>query len=201
MDAVRYYLALILWMSVLPAVASWFIIHPFIGTWRRLGPRVAYSIVAILVFLSMAALFAARKPALSIEFGFNPWLTAVGAISYLASGYFEVMCRRHLKARTLIGVPEVAPRPENQKLLQEGIYARVRHPRYVSVILGTLGFALFTNYLAMYVCFPIWVGALYLVILLEERELVERFGDSYRDYQVRVPRFIPRLAGRPSARP
>ena len=37
------------------------------------------------------------------------------------------------------------------------------------------------------------VPILHLVVLLEERELLERFGDAYRDYAGRVPRYVPRL--------
>jgi len=33
---------------------------------------------------------------------------------------------------------------------------------------------------------------LHLVTVLEERELVSRFGDAYREYQHRAPRFVPR---------
>jgi protein-S-isoprenylcysteine O-methyltransferase Ste14 len=31
------------------------------------------------------------------------------------------------------------------------------------------------------------------MIVFEERELVERFGEEYRKYQRRVPQLIPRL--------
>jgi protein-S-isoprenylcysteine O-methyltransferase Ste14 len=31
-----------------------------------------------------------------------------------------------------------------------------------------------------------------IMIRMEERELVERFGKSYREYQKKVPAFIPR---------
>ena len=35
---------------------------------------------------------------------------------------------------------------EPQRLLDEGIYARMRHPRYVSVFIGTLGWSLMSNH-------------------------------------------------------
>jgi protein-S-isoprenylcysteine O-methyltransferase Ste14 len=37
---------------------------------------------------------------------------------------------------------------------------------------------------------------LYGITLMEERELVERFGQAYRQYQQRVPRFVPRMPKR-----
>jgi len=36
------------------------------------------------------------------------------------------------------------------------------------------------------------VAGIYAVALLEERELLARFGDEYRTYCRRVPRFIPK---------
>jgi hypothetical protein len=34
----------------------------------------------------------------------------------------------------------------------------------------------------------------YLVVVQEEQVLAERYGDAYRDYRARVPRFIPKLS-------
>ena len=81
-------------------------------------------------------------------------------------------------------------------MLKEGIYARVRHPRYVAVIIGIAAVALFVNYLGIYVFTVLAVPALWLVVILEERELAERYGREYEQYQREVPMFIPRLRSR-----
>jgi protein-S-isoprenylcysteine O-methyltransferase Ste14 len=88
---------------------------------------------------------------------------------------------------------DYSPDPSPQELVTEGIYARIRHPRYLSVLLGLVGLALMANYFGIYVVVAAFVPGLYAIIILEERELVERFGDAYRDYCKRVPRLIPRL--------
>jgi protein-S-isoprenylcysteine O-methyltransferase Ste14 len=55
------------------------------------------------------------------------------------------------------------------------------------------GTALFVNYLAVYVLVLATVPVLYLTVRLEERELVERFGEAYERYMAEVPRFLPRV--------
>ncbi len=84
------------------------------------------------------------------------------------------------------------PSGKEGRLLQLGIYGRVRHPPYLGVMLGTVAMALFTNYLAAYALAAIAFPWLYLIIVLEERELRDRFGEAYRIYQQQVPRLVPR---------
>ena len=37
--------------------------------------------------------------------------------------------------------------------------------------------------------------AFWLIVLFEERELRDRFGEAYAEYARRVPRFVPRWRG------
>ncbi|MDH3369164.1 MAG: isoprenylcysteine carboxylmethyltransferase family protein, partial [Gemmatimonadota bacterium] len=91
----------------------------------------------------------------------------------------------------LSGIPELR-KGDPGRLLTEGIYARLRHPRYVEVILGVISYALVANYLGGYVVVLVTVASMVPLVLLEERELRDRFGDAYDEYARRVPRFIPR---------
>ena len=80
---------------------------------------------------------------------------------------------------------------DHGKLLTEGIYGTIRHPRYVKLVLFILAYSFLANYLASYAVAFLTVPILYLVVLLEERELAERFGSAYEEYCDRVPRFFP----------
>ena len=78
-------------------------------------------------------------------------------------------------------------------LVVDGPYRWIRHPLY------TLG-GLFWSCLGVTTAlWPVAIGFLSIVLLLalrvsrEERELEERFGDSYRQYKLRTGRFFPRL--------
>lgn len=71
------------------------------------------------------------------------------------------------------------------------LYKHVRHPLYVGWALAfwatptmSLGHLVFAATLTLY------MG---IAAQFEERDLVNHFGRQYRDYQERVPQFIPRL--------
>ena len=54
-----------------------------------------------------------------------------------------------------------------------------------------------SNHLATYVAAAISFPMIFLIVVLEERELRTRFGSDYLDYCRSVPRFVPRLSRPP----
>lgn len=190
-DSVRYLLALVMITTFPPAVGWWYLTHPLVGFWRRVGRPFFYTVLAVSSIAVIAGMYAIREPLLAVEYGTNKALLPLAALIYLVSVFIEVRCRKHLKLKILVGVPELAPDGRGGELITQGIYGRIRHPRYMAVWLGTVAVALFANYLAVYVLALVLVPALYLVVVLEERELRERFGEDYVTYSQRVPRFIP----------
>ncbi len=191
MDTARYFVAVAVWAMLPPAIAYWFVLHPFVVFWRRRGKAITFLAIGTMFVALIALLFATRERFLTTEFGTHWLLWIVGAASYALSIAIEVQCRKHLKFRTLAGVPEVEPDQAQRKLLDQGIYARVRHPRYLSVTFGMLAMTLFANYLALWVLFPLAIVSLYVIALLEERELIASLGRVYEDYRERVPMFVP----------
>lgn len=191
LDKIRYGFALLLLVSLPPGVLFWFIVHPFIGFWRRVGPGWTYVLNLVPAVAVGWAVYLLRVPLLRVDFGFNPWLATLAAVTYLAAVVVELLCRRHLKLSILVGLPELRVGAGPGVMLTEGIYGRVRHPRYFCVFLGTLAFALFVNYLSVYILVLAVLAALRLVIHFEERELLVRFGSAYESYRLRVPMFVP----------
>ncbi|MGD2135604.1 MAG: methyltransferase [Gemmatimonadales bacterium] len=198
MNDVRYVLALLVLVMMPPGVALWFAIHPFARFWRRFGAGWTYAILSVPSIGLMVAAYLLRRPLLRVEYGTNWVLVGLGAIVFGAAMTIGWKRRKLLTPGVLAGVPELSNKSYPGRLLTEGPYAVVRHPRYVEVALGTLGYALITNYLAIYILTALSVLALYLIALLEERELLERFGSAYADYAARVPRWVPRRGGRSS---
>jgi protein-S-isoprenylcysteine O-methyltransferase Ste14 len=78
-------------------------------------------------------------------------------------------------------------------LLRRGLYAFSRHPMYVSELTLLLGWVIFYGSVALLIFFMIWYLFFnYYAIPLEERTLEAHFGESYREYKNRVPRWIGR---------
>jgi len=191
MDTTRYILAVLVVITLPPALLYWFIVHPFVQQWRRLGPSWAISIVSVFLLLVMGLLWIYREPLLGTDYGLS-WPR------FIAGGLFAVMAwtigyirQKQLSMRILVGVPELEPGGSTGKLLSTGIYAWIRHPRYLEVFLGVLGFALAANYLGAYITTLLCIPTLQIIVLMEEKELRQRFGEEYAEYCRRVPRWLP----------
>lgn len=194
LDLARYIIAVMV-LALLPSsLLFWFLIHPFVRYWRKVGPAGTYLLVSVPTLATTAGLFLARDRLLVGDFGFNTWLAAPAVLVAACAALVAVRRSRHLTRRIQLGLPELGTRGGPGKLLTEGIYERIRHPRYVELTLWMLAYALFVNYLTIYLVFALSVPVLYLIVLLEERELFERFGAEYAAYCNLVPRFVP---GRP----
>jgi methanethiol S-methyltransferase len=111
------------------------------------------------------------------------WLL-VPAASLMIS-HFDLFGTRqvwlHLKGRPYESLPFRTPM----------LYSRVRHPLYIGWALAfwatptmTLGHWMFAAAMTLY------MGA---AAIIEERDLEHHFGALYREYQQRVPMFVPRL--------
>lgn len=82
---------------------------------------------------------------------------------------------------------------QEHRLVMEGVYARVRHPQYTGLFLIVFGEGIVHWPTVISVAaFPIIVIAYTVLARKEERQMLEEFGDEYREYQRRVPMFWPR---------
>lgn len=195
LDAARYAFALLLAATLPPAVLLWVAIHPFASFWRRLGPAWTYGILGLPVIGYMAFTWACRRFLLGRDLGTSA-VAAAAAVALFAAGFRVSRARRRLlNFANLSGFPELSRKRYPGTLLTGGVYARVRHPRYVEVTLASLSYALFANHSGVYVILALSLLALLLVVELEERELRRRFGAAYEEYSRRVPRFVPRWKG------
>jgi len=81
--------------------------------------------------------------------------------------------------------------PEESELQDHKIYSLLRHPAYSGAIVICLGGVLLQQNLYSILFFIIYYVGLYIHIhFVEEKELVQRFGDSYINYRNEVPAFF-----------
>src|SRR5574340_696518 len=80
---------------------------------------------------------------------------------------------------------------QRNELATTGPYARIRHPQYVAFVLVMFGFLLQWPTLITLLMFPILVWIYARLARAEERDVEARFGERWREYAARTPRFIP----------
>lgn len=93
------------------------------------------------------------------------------------------------------GRPQRGPRPP---LVIAGPYTRVRNPLLLGVLLLLAGVAVATGSAGLSVAAAVaGVAAHVWVVRFEEPHLQARFGEAYREYLARVPRWVPHVVRRP----
>jgi protein-S-isoprenylcysteine O-methyltransferase Ste14 len=195
MNTIRHGLAVLMLISVPIALGLWYAIHPFARAWRRVGAIGTYGILAVPSFLLGAAVWRSRDILLGADLGAQPLLLAVAAVAAVAGAAIARQRRRHLNQRILAGFPELS-RTDRGRLLTEGIYAKTRNPRYLEFLLFVLAYVSVADYAGTWALWILSFPLTHGIVLLEERELRDRFGVEYEEYCRRVPRYLPlRAAG------
>lgn len=186
----RYVIAVLVLVSVPPAIGLWYAIHPFARVWRRIGPIATYLVLLIPAVGLGWLLWRMRATLVGTDWGMQPALLAGAAIVIFFGVRIQRARSRHLTQRILVGVPELS-QADKGHLLTEGIYASVRNPRYIEFMAFVLAYACVANFSGTWVLVLLSVPAIHLIVLLEESELRDRFGAEYDDYCRRVPRWVP----------
>jgi len=189
----RHALALLMLMAAPTAVCYWVMVHSLISFWRRIGAALTYCITAPVLCALIFGIFSNRGRLLAQSYGANNFLILIGEMLILTDVWLFLLVTKHLPLRTFIGLPELDPKGHPTKLITEGIFSRIRHPRYAQVLVMIFSCSLIVNYPATYILFALSLAGFYLVAWLEERELANRFGQEYLEYREAVPMFIPRL--------
>jgi protein-S-isoprenylcysteine O-methyltransferase Ste14 len=173
----------------------WLIMHNNIERLRPLGIR-AYWVAAFAWIITAGPLLYFRSAIFSAR-----WLppapvagvmVAVGAVALAFAVIFLFRASRTISMRIMIGLPEIEPQKNKQRVLNSGIYSKTRNPIYFGHWLLVFSAAALTSYAANWISFVLDCIALPLLIRAEERELLARYGRDFADYMRRVPRFFPR---------
>lgn len=189
MDTARFIISIIVIVSLPVGLLLWLAIHPFAAFWRKLGPVWTYIILAVPSLMFMTWVIVERNALLAKDFGTNYITIGLALLCIVVGVNFGVQRKKQLTFKILSGIPELSEKQYPGELLTEGIYGKMRHPRYVEIFFWILGYALFANFLALYAVLVLSIPVIYLIVILEEKELRDRFGAEYEEYCRKVPRF------------
>ncbi|MFN3593365.1 MAG: methyltransferase family protein [Thiobacillaceae bacterium] len=163
-------------------VKAWVMRH-----WPRLAPayRLAYNAIATLLLIPPLALTLSMPG--EVEWDVPSWIAWPAAIAAVAGFVWSL---RWYDMGEFLGLAQWRRHDgrEQEGFVLSPLHRYVRHPWYG---LGLL--LLWTRDLNAAWLTTAVVLSIYLLIgsRLEERKLVERYGEAYRRYQARVPGLIP----------
>ena len=81
--------------------------------------------------------------------------------------------------------------PEESELQDHKIYSVLRHPAYSGILLVCLGGTIIQLNIYSIIFFLIlYIGMLIHIHFVEEKELIQRFGNSYKEYRKKTPAFF-----------
>jgi protein-S-isoprenylcysteine O-methyltransferase Ste14 len=127
-----------------------------------------------------------------------PWAWLPALLLFTCGLYLYSRSGKNFSAQQLGGLPEVDGANREQRLVTEGIRARVRHPVYLAHLCEMLGWSLGTGLAVCWglTAFAVATGA--VMIWMEDAELEERFPSDFRSYKREVPAVLPEV-GRASS--
>lgn len=186
MTAPGWLAAVVLFLQ-LPIPLFWFVVHPQVNFWRRhqtagyiTGVLLSWGPVTAGLIIYHRELFLPDWP--------PAWRIIAGLAAILFEGWIFWRVHRDLGGARLVGKTELSGGGE---VVERGIYARVRHPRYAGSMLAILGACLLAGTAVLWAVAAAWCLLTLVAIAMEERELRARFGAAYEEYCRRVPRFFP----------
>lgn len=174
------------------AILFWFSVHPFIAFWRRVGVKTTLAVHFAGMFVVAGAVIFYREVLVRGDLGTRYVLVGLTVVLLTVSGAMRYFQNKVLPNTAIMGIPELAQAGTESTLVVQGPYARIRHPRYVQLLIAFFADALFANYVTCYVVLALTLIGVRVVVAFEERELIARFGDTYRRYMETTPRFVPR---------
>jgi protein-S-isoprenylcysteine O-methyltransferase Ste14 len=187
MNVVHHYLFWLLWGAW---AAYWWLLSARVkGSVRResLASRLTH-ILPLVVAASLLAGPNARWHPLDAQILPRTEATFwAGAVLTVAGLLFAIRARHYIGANWSASVTI----KESHELVTGGPYALVRHPIYTGLLLAFAGTAVAIGQWRGVVAVVIALVAIVHKLRIEERWMLEQFGDGYRAYQARVPRLVP----------
>ena len=113
----------------------------------------------------------------------------IGFILIFVGMYFNLTVRKNL-GKNWAPLPKTT---EKQDLVTGGIYSKVRHPFYLSMLIIFFGIAFISWNSYSLLFFILATIGILIRIKKEENELIAKFKENYEEYAKKTPMLIPKL--------
>ncbi len=169
----------------------WIPVHGLSRFFKKLGlltfvfPLVTWMPLAYVIYLNRIFLLHDK---IDLPFVLN----IIGLISFISGAFLHIWTFR-LLGWGIVGLPEISTLKKGV-FVKKGPFSRMRHPTYFAHTLMFSGIFFITGSIAVGIVTLVdFIVVHSIIIPLEDRELVDRFGDEYERYKKNVPGFFPRI--------
>lgn len=157
------------------------------------GYHVANAVSILVVISWILSVMAGIDQRVLPDYVPGPLARQLGLLVALVGFLVALWARRSLGA----AFAPTAAVPADERIVDAGPYAHVRHPFYVGLMIALAGGVLVLDSLATLACLAALAPLVRAVAVKEESHLVEEVGEAYEAYRARVPRWLPRWPGGP----
>ncbi|HZR63766.1 MAG TPA: isoprenylcysteine carboxylmethyltransferase family protein [Terriglobales bacterium] len=178
----------------MPVPVYWLVLHGPVSFWRK-HRRSAFPVAVLAAWgIGDAVLFLFHRELFLPDS--MSWVAAAALVLIGFDVFTFSTCEAALGSRRIVGHSELAG---SRELIARGLYARVRHPRYLGMMAGVFGACLVIAALPLWTVSVAWLLLALISIRAEEHELRDRLGATYAAYSEQVPALLPfRLISRQS---
>jgi protein-S-isoprenylcysteine O-methyltransferase Ste14 len=114
-------------------------------------------------------------------------INIIGVILFLTGLIIRLIGKRTLGRYYSYGLKTLP----DHKLIKHGIYKHIRHPIYLAIILYGMGIPMFFSSLYGFLIMLCLIPLIFYRIKIEEKMLLNKFGEEYRDYMEKSKKLIP----------
>ena len=187
MNYIYNYLFLVTWISYF---VYWRLMAKDVKSSVRTESTLSRLIRAISIILAFLLLWIPKFPISLLTIRFLPDSYLVFWIGFIVTTgglYFSVWARKCLGKNW----SQAVTIKDDHQLIKDGPYAIVRHPIYTGLLLGFIGTSIAVGELRGLIADVLVFGVLLFKLKLEDKWLLEQFGESYKIYYQKVSAFIP----------
>jgi protein-S-isoprenylcysteine O-methyltransferase Ste14 len=119
----------------------------------------------------------------------GPWMRWVGVVIYTIGGVLR-LAPTFILGKRFSALVAIQP---GHKLVTTGLYAHIRHPSYLGMLVGLVGWSLCFRSLAGVILTALVFIPLHGRMQAEDKLLAEHFGAEYEAWRARTARLVPGL--------